>query len=311
MLEIQKRYLDEMRKKRKSMSSEVLGMQTLRTYLEKTGKDLFRLKLRDAQDFQSYLMMLTNESSKIIYSKSTVANIMAVMRNFYNWLKIESLAYSNPFMDVKKVKRSKVLPKDVLDEEALSRLLTRFREFWKGKNIVEKRHLYRAHVVSELIYSTGMTIGEVMELKPDDIDFERGLVHVRGKLENKRECVLNEYAGKVLRIYIEKMREAIFTGPNYVHGSHLLFGAKQFLRTWFNALMLSEGASMELGKLSGRSLRHALALHLIRGGCDIRFVQEVLGHKKLASTEIYIRLDKENLRAVIDQYHPRNMERKP
>ena len=74
---------------------------------------------------------------------------------------------------------------------------------------------------------------------------------------------------------------------------------------WLNTILNKESKRLGFGHFSSHNFRHAVGYHLLRAGCDIRYIQSILGHKKLSSTQIYTRVDKEDLRRIIDKYHPR------
>jgi integrase/recombinase XerD len=176
-----------------------------------------------------------------------------------------------------------------------------------GRTLTEKRQLYKAHVIGELMYSTGMRVNEVASLKEKDINFYRGIVTVYdSKTGKKREAILNTFAGKVVEIYVNQTRPFVMFGKNNADTA-LLFGAKTNLRTWLNGILDRESKNLGLGKFTTHNFRHAVGYHLLRGGCDIRFIQEILGHEALHSTQVYTKVDKEDLKNVIDTYHPRTM----
>jgi integrase/recombinase XerC len=170
---------------------------------------------------------------------------------------------------------------------------------------------YRMHVIAELMYSTGLRVSEVAGLKPSDVDFARSVVNVRdGKGGYARVAFLNEYAREVLRLYAEKMRLLVMNELNR-NRSEYLFGAgwKNFKRT-VNRYLAAASRKLALPALTSHSFRHALGYHLLRAGCNIRHIQEILGHRRLKNTEVYTKVDKEDLRKVLDNCHPRQWKRK-
>jgi len=229
------------------------------------------------------------------------------LTTFYDYLRKRKLIPANPFREIRKVKRMKGLPKNILNEAQMSAFLKTLKEFWKGADLTERRKLYKAHVIAEFMYSTGSRINEVMKLTADDIDFLRGTVAVRdSKTGKSRECILGEYAAKVLKIYVEDTREYVLFGKNG-GDARLLFGSKTNLKTWLNAFLGAECGKLGLPKVTTHHFRHAVGYHLLRAGCDIRYIQELLGHEKLSTTEVYTKVDKEDLRAVLDRFHPRTL----
>ena len=273
-------------------------------YLDKENIDYQSLKVREAQNFQTYLVTLRNDKGEIKYGKHTVSGIVSFIKSFYLFLKRKKLIYSNPFNFIKLVKYGKSLPKNILNEEKMNTFLNHLKEFWKGKNLNERRKLYKCHVISELMYSTGARINEVMKLRVEDINFERGVLRLcDSKTKTIREGILNEYSQKVLKLFID-MRELIIFGKNG-GDLKLLFGSSRNLKMWLNKVLMEESNKLGYGRFNSHNFRHAVGYHMLRGGCDIRYIQAILGHKKLSSTQIYTKVEKEDLRNVIDKFHPR------
>ncbi|OHD63880.1 MAG: hypothetical protein A2176_09915 [Spirochaetes bacterium RBG_13_51_14] len=299
------------------------NLKILLAYLEGANIDFLRVKIRDAQDFQMYLTTAVHEEGNtcaersgvlslpkgrsIRYSKGSILTIIGSVTAFYDYLRKKKLVPANPFLEIIRIKQGKNLPKNILAEEKMDEFLRHLKEFWKGKDLIRRRSVYKAHVIAELMYSTGMRINEVMKLVPSDIDFLRGTVRITDtKSGQVREGILNEYAGKVLRIYIERTREYILFGKNDAD-MELLFGAKAHVKTWLNILLNQESHKLGLGRFTSHHFRHAVGYHLLKNGCDIRYIQEILGHRELSSTQVYTKVDKEDLKNVIDAYHPRRL----
>ncbi|HPA71255.1 MAG TPA: tyrosine-type recombinase/integrase [Spirochaetota bacterium] len=276
-------------------------------YLEDAGFDLFRLTVAEAQELQTRFATATREDGTIRYSRSSVGNIIVSATSLFEYLRKKRYLPSNPFREITRLRREKPLPKNILSEEKMDAFLRHLKEFWKGKDLIERRGRYKAHVIAELMYSTGMRINEAASLTAQDVDLLRGTVRVSDpKTRTKRDTILNEYASKVLRLYIDTMRSYVLFGKNGADDT-CLFGARYNLQMWLNALLNEAGRELGLPKVTSHHFRHAVGYHLLRGGCDIRYIQEILGHKALGSTQIYTKVDKEDLKSVIDTYHPRRL----
>jgi integrase/recombinase XerD len=272
------------------------------------GFDFLRLRVSEAHDFQLQLVTKTDETGQARYSAVTVSTIVDQVRRFYDYLRKRKLIHTNPFREIQTIKRKKSLPRNILNEEDMSRLLRVFREFWKGERLNERRRLYRAHVISEFMYATGARINEVMKIKRDDIDFIRNTVTVfDDKTKKGRECILNEYAAKVVRIFVDEMREHVFNATRNRGKDAALFGAARSLVIWLKDILNKESGKLGLGRFTSHGFRHALGFHLLRAGCDIRFIKEILGHEELGTTQIYTKVDKLDLKNVIDVFHPRQL----
>ena len=309
-----KNYLEELTLAGKSLTHVRYASKLFKGYLEETGLDPLLLKLKDAQSFQVYLTTKTSEEGEVCYTKASVLNIIGSITAFYDHLKRKQQVFANPFLEIDRVKRNASLPRNIPNEGDMNRFLTHLRNFNKPRTLTQKRQRYKAHVMAELMYATGARINEVSKLKPEDLDFSRGTVTLTdSKTGSTRTGFLNDYAKQVLKLYLEQMQEHILFGKNGADKS-LLFGAKTNLRTWFNTILNKESERLNLGPFTSHNFRHAVGFHLLRNGCDIRFIQEILGHKRLNSTQVYTKVDKEDLKNVLDRFHPRvwkSREKKP
>ncbi|RPJ08537.1 MAG: hypothetical protein EHM28_04050 [Spirochaetaceae bacterium] len=275
-------------------------------FLDQTGKEIPEVcRAKDALLFQGWLLERTTASGKKLDS-STVACHMTVVTSFYKWLKIRGKVYTNPFREIKKVRTARKLPRHIPKEQELDLFLESLGRFDEGKTLKDKLVLYRTHVMAELQYSTGLRIAEAASLKVSDVDFRRSIVEVRdGKGGFARMAFLTEYAREILRLYIERMRALVFTGWNTAHGD-LLFGVSPgVLGRMTNRVLRKTAQSMDVAVPTSHVFRHALGYHLLRAGCNIRHIQQILGHKSIKNTEIYTKVEKEDLREVIDKCHPR------
>jgi integrase/recombinase XerC len=269
-------------------------------YLERNGLGLDEVRAKDAAEYQRELV-------EAGYSSSMVSNCIARSKAFYEYLKTEQATGVNPFYDLERVRNTEKLPRHIPKERELFALLARLALFFQAAGTVRILKRYRAHVAAELLYSTGMRIGEAARLTLADIDLNKGTIEVRGtKSGYNRLCFLNEYAREVLRLYLERVRPALedkFASGN----SSLLFGMKESALTeCVNQGLAAVCREMGFPKLTCHTFRHAFGAHLLRSGCDIRFIQTFLGHEWLSTTQIYTKVEKEDLKRVLDACHPRN-----
>jgi len=213
----------------------------------------------------------------------------------------------NPFKEIKKVRKEKTLPRNILDEEKLNELLSAIKNKIKnGKDLCEKRRFYRHHVMAELMYSTGARINEVLKLREEDFNLFTGTVKLLdNKTGKERTGFLNSYVIEILHIYL-KFRKNIVTGKSK---SNHLFNGEESVKRFFNKDLQTLCKELGLGEFKSHNLRHSFACHLLRAGCDIRYIQAFLGHTRLATTQIYTKIEKNDLRSVLDRFHPRAFKR--
>jgi site-specific recombinase XerD len=275
-------------------------------YLEKNQLEFNEVSPREAQSFQGWLLERGRLDGGEYVKSSIKPNITAAV-TFYNYLKRKHLITTNPFKDIRRVRIEKTLPRNLLKEKQMDKYLSELSDFFLIKNLKQRISRYKYHLVAELMYSTGLRVSETANLNVGDIDLQRGLVSViDGKQGISRSAYLNEYTKELLRIYIEQMRENIFNEWNLRNNRNSLFGLKSSsLEKELNKLLKKTAERLLYPKVTSHSFRHCLGYHLLRAGCDIRYIQEILGHKSLHNTEIYTKVDKEDLKKVFDKNHPR------
>jgi site-specific recombinase XerD len=289
---------------KKSIRKLPYTVKPLLRYLEYYDLELNDVNYKKASEYQTYLTTLVKEDGSLHYTSSTVAELMNIARRFYDFLKSKQIVYTNPFRNIGFVKKDQRLPRHIPKEDVMDRFLETLKCFWLEKYVWHQRNLYKIHVIAELMYATGLRISEIANLEVDDIDIDRGIVNVRsGKGGRDRKAYLNEYAAKVLRIFICEMREYI----NYNKKSNKLFGVKdgKSLDSALNRWLKKIGKKAGIKRFTSHIFRHALGFHLLRRGCGLRFIQLILGHEEINSTAIYTKVEKTDLRNELDTCHPR------
>jgi len=277
-------------------------------YINNNELDFLALKISEAENFQLELTTRLNSVNENRFSSAVICDIIGVVSNFYEYLKRKDIVFANPFLAVKRVKRNRKLSRNVLNERDINRVLACFRNFADARTLTKKRQFYKCHVILELMYSTGMRVNEAAKLKLSDVNLEQGIIHITdSKTKTFRQGILNEYCRQILRIYIEDTRKFICYGRSS-KDKDLLFGSTDLVR-WLNEILKQERAKLKAGKFTTHCMRHAVGYHLLRSGCEIRYIQKILGHKSLRSTQIYTRVDKQKLKNVLDEFHPRDFKK--
>lgn len=283
------------------------SIPVLLNYLETSDLEFHKLKLRDAQGFLNYIVGKRKKDGSN-YSHSYISELIISARSFFNFLKNNHLIYTNPFLDLKLPRKPIKLPKNIYREKEMNLFLKKLCCYDEEKGLKSQKRRYKLHVIAELMYSTGLRINEVCNLKVSDIDFQQNIVNVTsGKGGIERKAFLNEYASFVLKLYIEEMRDLIFNEWNEKNNN--LFGLKVgVFEKSVNKELNAVSVILKLPILKSHGFRHAVGFHLLRSGCDVRHIQGILGHRRLKSTEIYTKVEKEDLKKVFDNYHPRKFK---
>ena len=271
-------------------------------YLEEKGLRLSDIDSRLALGYQGWLLE-TGRKDGGAYSARSVHAYLVAAGAFYDFLKRKGVVLTNPFKEISYLRTEKKLPREILKEKEINRLLAYFAAFDEESSLKRKIRRYKMHVLLELLYSSGLRITEAANLRVEDIDLEQKAVRVvEGKGGIMRKAFLNEYTSGTLKSYLN-LRPQLLTAW---HDQALLFGTGwQRFGKWANEALREASTALELPPVTCHGIRHALGFHLLRSGCPLRSIQVILGHKRLRNTEIYTQVEKEDLKRVIDTYHPR------
>ena len=233
-------------------------------------------------------------------SRATLARHAATIRTFTSWALREELIAADPALRLQAPKREQSLP-GVLQRRQLGRIFDRLDEDASEGAPVPLRN--RALV--ELLYATGIRVGELAGLDIDDLDADRRTLRVLGKGNKERTVPYGLPAALAVDDWLRRGRPKLATPHS---GPALFLGARGRRLDQRQARSVVKGLLEGLGDTSAtgpHALRHSAATHLLDGGADLRAVQEILGHSSLATTQIYTHVSVERLRASYRQAHPR------
>jgi integrase/recombinase XerD len=229
-------------------------------------------------------------------SPATIHRKAACLRSFYRHLRREGLRESDPTASISGPRRGRRLPK-VLNRGEVQKLLSQP----KGTAPTALRD----RALLELMYACGLRASEAIGIEIADLDMEDAVLRARGKGSKERVVPVGRAALEAVRIYLERGRPAL------VHqgiGAKLFvnFRGEQLTRQGLYKIVRRHAATAGLAeRMSPHTLRHTFATHLLAGGCDLRSVQEMLGHADVATTQLYTHLSSERLKDVYFKAHPR------
>lgn len=233
-------------------------------------------------------------------SRSTLARRSATARSFTTWALREELIGADPALRLRAPKAEKPLP-GVLQSQQMLRLLKHLDQAAADGAAVPVRN--RAMV--ELLYATGLRVGELAGLDIDDLNPDRRTLRVIGKGNKERTVPYGVPAALALDDWLRRGRPLLaadHSGPALFLGSRGMRVDQRQVRTVVKELFEALGDTSATGP---HALRHSTATHLLDGGADLRAVQEILGHSSLATTQIYTHVSVERLRSSYQQAHPR------
>jgi integrase/recombinase XerD len=230
-------------------------------------------------------------------SLRSITRALVALRGLYRYLAQEGLLTANPLEDMELPKLSSPLPHvlTVLDcEQLLAQPLT-----------VEGPRGIRDAAMLELLYATGMRVSELCELPTSGVNLAAGFVVIRGKAGKERICPIGEVAMERVQRYVAQARPDLLKGRE----SPFLFlnnrGGRMSRQGFWKILRHYALAAGITKRITPHTLRHSFATHLLERGADLRFIQAMLGHADIGTTQIYTHVNQEYLKQLHRKFHPR------
>jgi integrase/recombinase XerD len=263
-------------------------------FLASRGRRAVEASHRDLAGFLAGLAQ--GEEDRPPASAATLQRKAACMRSFYRYLRREGLIGHDPTAELRGPPRGRRLP-SVLAREEVMRLLAQPRG--TGPLALRDRALL------ELMYACGLRISEAIGLLLSDIDPEEAMLRARGKGAKERVVPVGSKALAAVEVYLRRGRPALvaLSGEAHLFVNHR--GAR-LTRQGLYRIVRGHAATAGLaGRMTPHTLRHTFATHLLSGGCDLRSLQEMLGHADLSTTQIYTHISTQRLKEAYFGAHPR------
>ena len=275
-----------------SVNSYCSDVSKLATFLNqfKIDDDISTIAYETIKEFLYY-------SSKLISSRSQ-ARLISSLKSFFNYLQFEGLRTNNPMELIETPKIGRKLP-DTLSLNEIDQLITAVD--------LSKTEGFRNKCILETLYSCGLRVSELVNLKISDLFFSEGFIKVNGK-GNKDRFVPIEKSTKVLiQEYIKVHRVQLKIYKDHTDILFLNRRGRQLTRAMIFTIIKRLAVIINLKKsISPHTFRHSFATHLLENGADLRSIQLMLGHESITTTEVYVHLDRKHLNEVLQKYHPRN-----
>ena len=252
----------------------------------------------DASDLSDFLADLArgDGDGRAPASTATVHRKAACLRSFYRHLRREEAIEDDPAARLETPRRGRKLP-EVLSYAEVQRLLAQPRG--------DEPTAVRDRALLELMYASGLRASETISLEVSDVDLEHGIVRARGKGSKERLVPVGGKAIAAVSVYLRSGRPKLPHSPEE-RKLFLNFRGGPLTRQGLYKIVLRHAETAGLGdRMSPHTLRHSFATHLLSGGCDLRSVQEMLGHADLSTTQLYTHLSGEELKAAYFKAHPR------
>lgn len=243
----------------------------------------------DTEDLEKYLKYIKNLES------TTVAHKITSIKSYFNYNIKRGIVSVNPADKVSRPKLTKHLP-EYLTEEEVGKLLD---------VEVKSPYDYRNKTILELLYSSGIRISELVNIKTPNYDSEECLIRIMGKGSKERIVPLGDYAVNIMNDYMNNYRPLI----NKKHTDYVFINnrgdkiSRQFIFKVIKKEALKKGIKKDI---SPHTLRHTFATHLLKNGADLRIIQELLGHENISTTQIYTHVTNNKLKSDYETYFPKD-----
>jgi integrase/recombinase XerD len=261
-------------------------------FLDARGQTALTATPADVADFLAELGGRDGASAR----PATVQRKSACLRSFYRHLRREDLIERDPAADLAQPRRGKRLP-HVLSRSEVTRLI----EHPNGTEPIDLRD----RALLELMYACGLRASETVGLEVTDIDLDELVLRAHGKGSKERLIPVGRTAAEAIRRYLARGRPQLI-GTSVEPCLFVNFRGRALTRQGLYKIVQRHAKAVGLAeKMSPHTLRHSFATHLLAGGCDLRAVQEMLGHADVATTQLYTHLSSERLKDVYFSAHPR------
>ncbi len=256
----------------------------------KSVKDISQIQSREIQVFLQWI----NELGMTARSQ---ARILSALKSFFKFLLFNKNIEKNPADLVEAPRLGMKLPV-VLSIQEIDSL--------KDAIDLSKPEGHRNRAIIETLYSCGLRVSELVDLKISNLHFDDGYIMVFGKGSKERIIPISHQATKEIEIYLDHYRRKMKIDPKAVDILFLNRRGKQLTRVMIFTIVKDLAIKTGLKKnISPHTFRHSFATHMVERGADLRAVQEMLGHESILTTEIYTHMDRNYLKEVILEHHPR------
>jgi integrase/recombinase XerD len=280
-----------------SISAYISDLDKLMAYLEINCPDT-RPEDVDYNQLNKFIVWV----GEMGLSPRSQARIISGVRSFYRYLLIDERTDKDPSELLESPKPGRKLP-NTLSVDEIDRILAAID--------LSKAEGHRNKAIIETLYSCGLRVTELIELRITNLFFDQEFIKVTGKGNKERLIPVSNKAIHEIEFYLTQFRNHLIPVKGAENIVFLNRHGKKLTRVMIFTIIkkLAQKAGIKK-QISPHTFRHSFATHLVEGGADLRAVQEMLGHESIMTTEIYTHLNREYLREVINSYHPRSLKKK-
>jgi len=277
-----------------------LSSHTIQNYIRDVKKlisfiDKKKITCTPIEINEDLIQQFIYEIAKEISPRSQ-ARIISGLRSFFDYLIFENYRASNPTDLIETPKIGVKLP-DTLSEQEINSLISAID--------LSKAEGERNRAMLETMYSCGLRVSELIDLKISDLFFEEGFIKIVGKGNKERFVPIHSSAQNYIMLYINEIRTQLTIKKGFEDTLFLNRRGKSLSRQMIFMILKALAIKINLNKkISPHTFRHSFATHLLKNGADLRAIQQMLGHESITTTEVYVHLDTSYLKKIVEKYHP-------
>lgn len=273
-----------------SVDNYVLDVQKFERFLQ-SSDSLVDPKNITSEGVHEFVYQLSS-----LVAPTTQARIISGLKSFFNYLILEGEVEQSPMELIEVPKLGRKLP-DFLSLEEIDLII--------GAIDLSKNEGFRNKVMLEMLYSCGLRVSELINLKLSDLFFEEGFIRVIGKGSKHRFVPIDDNTMNLVDLYVNTTRNQLSIKKESSDILYLNRRGAQLTRAMIFTIIKRLVAETDIKKtISPHTFRHSFATHLLENGADIRAIQLMLGHESITTTEIYMHVNRSFLRTVLEQCHP-------
>ena len=277
-----------------------LSSHTIQNYIRDVKKlisfiDKKKITCTPIEINEDLIQQFIYEIAKEISPRSQ-ARIISGLRSFFDYLIFENYRESNPTDLIETPKIGVKLP-DTLSEQEINSLISAID--------LSKAEGERNRAMLETMYSCGLRVSELIDLKISDLFFDEGFIKIVGKGNKERFVPIHYSAQKYIVLYMNEIRSHLSIKKGFQDTLFLNRRGKSLSRQMIFMILKALAIKINLNKkISPHTFRHSFATHLLKNGADLRAIQQMLGHESITTTEVYVHLDTSYLKKIVEKYHP-------
>ena len=277
-----------------------LSYHTIQNYIRDVKKLVYfldeeKISSSPIEIKEDLIQQFIYEIAKEISPRSQ-ARIISGLRSFFDYLIFENYRESNPTDLIETPKIGVKLP-DTLSEQEINSLISAID--------LSKAEGERNRAMLETMYSCGLRVSELIDLKISDLFFDEGFIKIVGKGNKERFVPIHSSAQNYIMLYMNEIRSHLSIKKGFQDTLFLNRRGKSLSRQMIFMILKALAIKINLNKkISPHTFRHSFATHLLKNGADLRAIQQMLGHESITTTEVYVHLDTSYLKKIVEKYHP-------